>query len=161
MHQVHIIATWLHVISAVYWVGAILFTLTVLGPVMRRQPAATAVPILSSVQNRVRRFVLAGIVIFVVTGFFNLHYRGFTDFNALLESPYGRTFLMKMAPVMVMFAIYFSAPFILKKLSPNSKGTCCEVEQGPQPVSRVFAVLHMIALVCGLAVVYLGVEMRG
>ena len=51
MYEAHIIATWMHIISAVYWIGAILFTLTILAPVMRSQPASSAIPIMSEVQE--------------------------------------------------------------------------------------------------------------
>ena len=162
MYGIHLIATWLHILSAVYWIGAILFTLTVLGPTMRYQPWKIAAPIMSSVQDRVRSFVLAAIVIFVATGLINLYYRGMMDGGRLFNSPYGTIFLIKMAPVAIMFAIYFSAPLILKRLSPESKGTCCEIEEdGPRPAGKVFAMLHLIALACGLLIVFLGVMLRG
>lgn len=54
MYEIHIIATWLHIISAVYWLGAIFFILTALGPVMKSQPGQIALPIMSGVQTRVR-----------------------------------------------------------------------------------------------------------
>jgi uncharacterized membrane protein len=161
MYEIHLIATWLHILSAVYWIGAILFTLTVLGPTIRYQPEKVAVPIMSSVQNRVRSFVLSAIIIFIATGLFNLYYRGMMDSGRLFNSPYGAIFLIKMVPVAIMFAIYFSAPLILKRLSPDSKGTCCEIEEGPKPVGKVFAILHLIALACGLLIVFLGVILRG
>ncbi|MBI5345392.1 MAG: hypothetical protein HZB83_08705, partial [Deltaproteobacteria bacterium] len=101
------------------------------------------------------------IITFVATGLINLHYRGLLDARMLFANPYGRVFLIKMVPVAMMFAIYFSAPFILKSLSPDSKGACCEIEDGPRPAGRVFAILHLIALGCGAAVVFLGVMLRG
>lgn len=161
MYELHIFATWLHVISAVYWVGAILFILSVLGPLLRKRPAAVTAPLLAEVQARVRRFVLAAIGVFVATGLFNMHYRGLMDWQLLLGSGYGRTFTLKMAPVAVMFVIYFSAPTLLKRLAPQSKGSCCELENSPGPVTRVFALLHLLALACGLFAIYLGVRLRG
>lgn len=162
MYEIHIIATWLHIISAVYWLGAILFILTALGPVMKSQPGQIALPIMSGVQTRVRGIVLAAIIIFISTGVFNMHYRGLMDMDVLFGSEYGRIFLLKMVPVAVMFSIYFSAPMILKKLSPESKGVCCELENAPKPhAGKVFAILHIIALVCGLGIVFLGVRLRG
>lgn len=98
MYEIHIAATWLHIVSAIYWVGAILFTLTVLGPVMRYQNTETAVPIMQEVQRRVRRFVLVAIIIFIATGVFNMHYRGLMDTETLFSSSGGRIFLIKMFP---------------------------------------------------------------
>lgn len=161
MYEMHIVATWLHIISAIYWIGAILFILTVLGPVMRSQPSGIAMPVMSEVQGRIRRIVLIAIFIFVITGVFNMHYRGLMDIEVLSLSSYGRTFLLKMIPVAMMFIIYFSAPAILRRLSPDSSGTCCEVEGGTKPVGKVFVVLHLIALGCGLLAVLLGVKLRG
>ena len=160
MYKIHLIVTWIHILSAVYWLGAILFTLTVLGPVMRFQPGKVAVPIMSSIQNRVRRFVLVTIILFVATGSFNLYYRGLLH-NGFFSSSYGHIFLIKMIPVATMFTIYFSAPFILRRLSPESKGTCCELEEGPKAVGKVFAILHMIALGCGIIAIFMGVMLRG
>lgn len=161
MYEIHIAATWLHIVSAIYWIGAILFTLTVLGPVMRYQNTETAVPIMQEVQRRVRRFVLVAIIIFIATGVFNMHYRGLMDTETLFSSSDGRIFLIKMFPVMAMFTIYFSAPFILRRLSSESKGVCCEVEEKPNRAGRVFAALHIIALICGLSAAFLGVNLRG
>lgn len=161
MYEAHIIVTWLHIISAIYWIGAIFFIMTVLGPVMRSRPSGVAMPVMSEVQGRVRRIVLVAIFIFVITGIFNMYYRGLTDSGVLLHSPYGRTFLLKMIPVAVIFAIYFSAPLILRRLSPESSSTCCEVEGGAKPVGKVFVILHLIALGCGLLAVLLGVKLRG
>lgn len=161
MYELHIIATWLHVISAVYWVGAILFILSVLGPLLRKRPATVSTPLLAEVQARVRRFVLAAIGIFIASGLFNMHYRGLMDWQTLMGSSYGQTFALKMAPVAVMFAIYFTAPMLLKRLSPQAEGSCCELENSPGPVTRVFALLHLLALACGLFAIYLGVRLRG
>lgn len=160
MYYIHIIATWLHIMSAVYWIGAILFTLTVLGPTIRRQPGSVAAPIMSGVQKRVRSIVLLAIVIFISTGLFNAYYRGYLDMG-LPSTFQSRLFLIKMAPVAIMFAIYFSAPLILKKMAPSSPGTCCEIEGGHKPVGKVFAILHVVALVCGITIVFLGVMLRG
>lgn len=160
LYKVHLIATLIHILSAVYWLGAILITMTVLGPVMRFQPGKIATPIMSSIQNRVRRFVLVAIVLFAVTGSFNLYYRGLTDLG-FFGTSYGRIFLIKMIPVAVMFAIYFSAPLILRRLSPESNGTCCELEEGPKRAGRVFAILHMVALTSGIIVILMGVMLRG
>ena len=161
MYETHIVVTWLHIISAIFWIGAILFIITVLGPVMRSQPSGIVMPVMSEVQGRVRRIVLIAIFIFVITGVYNMHYRGLMDIGVLLHSSYGRTFLLKMIPVAVMFTIYFSAPAILRRLSPESSGTCCEVEGGTKPVGKVFVVLHLVALGCGLLAVLFGVKLRG
>ncbi len=161
MYELHIIATWLHVVSAIYWIGAILFILTVLGPVVRTRPSSVALPIMSEVQARVRRFVLAAIIVFIATGLFNMHYRGLMDMYLLFNSTYGMILLVKMVPVTVIFVIYFTAPLMLKRLSPESKGACCEVEGGQKPVGRIFAILHLIALACGLLIVFLGIRLGG
>lgn len=130
-------------------------------PVMKSQPVGNSLAVLSEVQTRVRKIVLLAILIFIITGVFNMHYRGLMNAAVLFGSSYGRIFLLKMIPVVIMFTIYFSAPVILRRLSPQSKGSCCEVEGGPNPVGRVFAILHIIALACGLTAVLLGVNLRG
>lgn len=168
MYEVHIIATWLHIISAVYWIGSILFILTALGPVLRRQPAIVVPPIMSEVHERVRGIVLIAIIIFMITGTFNMYYRGLFDAAFLLGSSYGRLFLLKTLPVSIMFTLYFSAPALMKRYSSKDSGNecsgdaaCCEMEEGHKPGNRVFAVLHVIALVSGLSAILLGVLLRG
>lgn len=74
MYKLHTIAVWLHIISAIYWLGAILFILTALAPVLRTQPSIVAPPIMDSIHKRVRRNVFAAIIVFVVTGIFNIYY---------------------------------------------------------------------------------------
>lgn len=168
MYEIHIVANWLHIISAIYWLGAISFILTTLGPVLRKQPAIVVSPIMSEVHQRVRRVVLVAIIIFIATGLFNMYYRGLMDSAVLLGSSYGRTFLLKMFPVVIMFTLYFSAPAIMRRFSSSDKKdecqesvACCEMEEGPKPGNKVFAVLHVIALACGFLTVFLGVLLRG
>lgn len=168
MYQLHILATWLHIISAIYWLGAIMFILTALGPVLRQQPSIVVPPIMTGVHERVRRNVLFAIIAFVVTGSFNMYYKGLFDSALLLGSSYGRTFLLKMFPVAIMFTLYFSAPALMKRFSSqkddeNCEGesACCETEEGHKPGNKIFAMLHIIALACGITTVFLGVLLRG
>lgn len=168
MYYIHIIATWLHIISAIYWLGAILFILTALGPVLRKQPAIVVPPIMSEVHKRVRYFVLVAIIIFTVTGIFNMYYRGLFDKDVLLGSSYGRTFLLKMFPAAIMFILYFSAPALMRRFSYENneeeckgENACCEMEEGHKPGNKVFAMLHVGALTCGFTAVLLGILLRG
>lgn len=167
MYTVHLIATWLHVISAVYWLGAIMFILTALGPVLRQQPSIVVPPIMTGVHERVRRFVLVAIIVFTITGAFNMYFRGLFDSSILFGTSYGNIFLVKMIPVAFMFTLYFSAPALMKKYGAkkdedcNDAAACCEMEEGPQPGNKVFAMLHVAALVSGIITVLLGVILRG
>lgn len=167
MQTVHIIATWLHVISAIYWLGAIMFILTALGPVLRQQPSIVVPPIMAGVHERVRRFVLVAIIIFTITGAFNMYYRGLFDASLLFGSSYGWTFLIKMIPVAFMFTLYFSAPALMKNLGSKKEddctdpAACCEMEEGAEQGNKVFAMLHVAALVSGFIAVLLGVMLRG
>lgn len=168
MYQFHILATWLHIISAIYWIGAIFFILTALGPVLRQQPSIIVPPIMTGVHERVRKNVFIAIIIFVITGIFNMSYRGLFDTAVLIGGSYGRTFLLKMLPVGIMFTLYFSAPALMKRFSSESRdeeckgeSACCEMEEGHKPGNKVFAVLHIVALACGFLAVFLGVLLRG
>jgi putative copper export protein len=167
MYELHIVATWLHIISAIYWIGAISFILTALGPVLRQQPSIVVPPIMTGVHSRVRRNVLIAIVIFVVTGVFNMYYRGLFDAATLFGSSYGNIFLLKMIPVAIMFTLYFSAPYLMKRFSSQKddeckgESACCEMEKGHKQENRIFAVLHVVALISGLLAVFLGVRLRG
>jgi len=73
-----------------------------------------------------------------------------------------------MFPVAIMFTLYFSAPALMKRFSSENKdeeckgeSACCEMEEGHKPGNKVFAVLHIVALGCGLLAVFLGVLLRG
>ncbi len=104
---------------------------------------------------------------FVITGLFNMYYRGLFDTDVLLRSSYGNIFLFKMVPVAIMFTLYFSAPALMKKFASNNEddcsgdSACCEMEEGPKPGNKVFAILHVIALASGSLTVLLGVNLRG
>lgn len=168
MYQVHIIATWLHVISAIYWIGAISFILTALGPVLRQQPSIVVSPIMEGVHSRVRRNVLIAIIVFSISGLFNMYYRGLFNTSLLFGSPYGWIFLSKMIPVTIMFTLYFSAPYLMERFSSKKEkeedctgsSACCEMEEGDKPGNKVFAMLHVAALVSGFIAVLLGVMLR-
>ena len=168
MYLIHIVATWLHIISAIYWLGAILFILTTLGPVLRKQPAIVVSPIMAEVHSRVRSFVFIAIIIFAVTGTFNMYYRGLFNPVVLFSSSYGKTLLLKMFPVAIMFTLYFSAPALMRRFSSGineeeckGESACCEMEEGHKPGNKVFAMLHVVALACGFTAVLLGISLRG
>lgn len=85
-----------------------------------------------------------------------------------MKSSYGRIFLLKMFPVAIMFILYFSAPALMKRFSSQKdeencagESACCEMEEGEKPKNKVFAVLHIIALMSGFLTVFLGVLLRG
>lgn len=77
MHALYLLSIWLHILSAVVWVGGTFFMVFVLFPVLRHPDFRDQVAAL--VRRGARRFKWIGwgcFAILIPTGGFNLYYRG-------------------------------------------------------------------------------------
>src|SRR3990167_5383061 len=104
MQTLYAVSVYLHIISATVWVGGMFFLILVLIPVLRKPEFRGLFPTLFY-QAGVR-FRLVGwisLVLLIITGTFNLSYRGFgfADLTTgrLFAGPFGHTLLVKLIAV--------------------------------------------------------------
>jgi len=113
MYTLYLVSVWIHILAAMAWIGGMLFLVLVVVPWLRAGGRVDAGVFLRETGARFRNvgWVCFGVV--VVTGTFNLWYRGvrLADFvNAgWLASSFGKTVLVKLgafALVLVVSAVH-------------------------------------------------------
>lgn len=111
------------------------------------------------VRKRVRKFVFWIIIIVVLTGLYNMGYRGLLDWQALTETAVGHRMLWKLAAAAVLFAVYFLAPYVMSGHTGGQKGA---EEHEPSKKGKIMVVgMHVIAFSAGVAAAYLGITIGG
>lgn len=108
MHSVFSIWSWirwLHLISAIAWIGGQLFILMVLLPIMRTAlPRNERTLLFARVGRRYAIVSWVALALLVVTGFLNGQRRGI-DWSRLADSSYGRILLVKLIFVALVILI--------------------------------------------------------
>lgn len=130
---------WLHVLGAVIWIGGVAFVVSVLRPALQRAldpPERRGV--LKHVASRMQRIINLVIALQVITGLL-LAWPFLRGGLPVLQSPWGRTLILKVALVVCMIVIYALTPRLLLA--------------GRQ---RLGSMLHFGLLGLGLVVIFLG-----
>lgn len=112
MHTLYLASVWLHVIAAMSWVGGMIFLVAVIVPMLRRpdwRDRAREIMQVSGRRFRTLSWIAYGTL--VVTGTFNIAYRGY-GLDALMSGDlfrgvWGRTLAHKLG--LVVFIMAFSA----------------------------------------------------
>ncbi len=100
MHALYVLSVWLHVLSAIVWVGGMFFVAIVVVPLLRRGDRATASAFMHAAGVRFRAVGWTSFALLIATGTFQLAYRGVgvSDFvdPAFLSSPFGAAITWKL-----------------------------------------------------------------
>ena len=111
------LSVFLHILSAVIWIGGMLFLALVVVPVTRPLPPGERAALVGAVGRRFRAVGWACIAVLLVTGVVNSAYRGITPENlftaALWSSPFGTTLALKLGVVAVMLALSVYHDFVI------------------------------------------------
>ncbi len=109
----------LHVLAAMVWLGGMFFLALVGAPVLRRVDSAPLRAILfRRLGERFRTVGWSTIVVLLVTGIANLHYRGLLGSSVLASatfwrSRYGQFLAIKLACVLIMVTLSAIHDFVL------------------------------------------------
>jgi uncharacterized membrane protein len=108
-----------HVLAALLWLGGTFFLAAVGAPVLRRvEPAQLRAELFYQLGVQFRRVGWIAIIVLVITGFVNLHYRGLLH-AAVLGNPsfwtsrYGHALAWKLATVLVIVALSAVHDFVI------------------------------------------------
>lgn len=101
MRTLHLLSIWIHVISAIVWIGGSVFLALILVPAMRQsEHRGVAASIVSWTGRRLRTIGWICFGLFIVTGAINLGYRGYTWSDlvdgSLFAGPFGDTLAVKL-----------------------------------------------------------------
>jgi putative copper export protein len=106
-----------HILSAMIWIGGMLFLALVLVPSTRHLPAPERAALFGSVGRRFRTIGWVCIATLLVTGVVNLTYRGVTWdtllTSALWSSPFGQTLALKLGFVAILLGLSAYHDFVL------------------------------------------------
>ena len=97
---------WLHIVAAVVAIGGTVFFLYYLRPqALALLEPPQAMQLMGAIGMRFRWAAWAALILFVVTGLYlAVEFRGITSVDALFDSSFGRTLLVKSALALVLFA---------------------------------------------------------
>lgn len=155
---VHNLVIFVHITAAMFWLGWIVFIFMFMVPSIRSVMPDTLGQIQPIIQKKVRRVVFWLIIVITATGLHNMHYRNLFDPEVLFGTQYGTRFLIKLGAALIMFAVYFSAPAIMRKTANlGNVDTCCN--QGSAIGRRIGVILHVIAFTCGMVAAFTGVSL--
>jgi putative copper resistance protein D len=111
------LSVYLHILSAIVWVGGMLFLALVVVPATRAMDPAERGALISALGRRFRVIGWLCIVLLLATGAVNAGYRGVTLgglFTApFLESAFGRTLLAKLALVALLILLSVLHDFVI------------------------------------------------
>lgn len=118
MRTLYLLSVWIHILSAIVWIGGMVFLSLVVVPVARR--AELRGQIGSLLRWTGRRFRWIGwicFLLFILTGIINLSYRGY-DWGdlwsgALWGGSFGQTLALKLALVAVIMAMSVVHDFLV------------------------------------------------
>jgi putative copper resistance protein D len=109
-----------HVLSAMFWLGGMLFLGVVGAPALRRvEPAPLRQQLFHSLGVRFRLAGWAAITVLLLTGVVNLHYRGLLQWSGVLDdpefwaTPVGRALAAKLVLVTIMLVVSAVHDFVL------------------------------------------------
>jgi uncharacterized membrane protein len=162
--SVHFAATVIHVFAGVFWLGWMVFMFLILRPSAKQIVPEDTARLQQEVQRRIRAAVFWMIPTLIITGLYNMNYRGLLDWETLAGTGYGHRMLAKLGAATLMFAIYYMAPFILRATGKDAPSDHDPADCHGHPdviVQRVSVVLHVLAFASGVTAAYLGVTLGG
>lgn len=155
----YLLAVWIHVTAVVVWVGSMVFLGLVLIPVLRR--AGTNEPkVLEMVALRLRCVGWVCILLIVLTGLYQLPYRGFGleswASGQILKNPLGQVLVVKLFLVLIIIGTSFLHDFYF---GPN---TFRMLQQKPgarqaEKLRRISSIIGRMNLLLSLVVIALAV----
>jgi len=118
MHYLYPISVWIHILAAMVWIGGAAFLAMVLVPTLR-QPEYKSISsaVLHRGALRFRTIGWVSLLTLILTGIFNLHFRGYTWANffsgALFAGPFGHALAVKLGLVGFILCISITHDFFL------------------------------------------------
>jgi putative copper export protein len=156
MSLLYQLSVFVHILSAIIWIGGMLFLALVIVPATRGLPPPERAALFSAVGQRFRTVGWVCIGLLLVTGVINSAYRGVTWDNVLTAelwtSPFGRVLSLKLAVVAVMLTLSLYHDFVI---GPRS----VRVMTGPeaQQLRRLASYVGRIEAILALVVVALAI----
>ena len=162
---VYQLSVFLHILSAVIWIGGMLFLALVVVPTTRGLPPSERAALFGAVGRRFRGVGWACIGVLIVTGAINMAYRGVTWENlfsaTLWASPFGTTLALKLGVVAVMLALSVYHDFVigprsvrlLQQAAGHGLEEAARIRRRASIVGRLEAILALVVLTLAIMLV--------
>jgi copper resistance protein D len=167
------LSVFVHILSAIIWIGGMLFVALVVVPATRSLPPSERAALFSTVGRRFRTVGWVCIGALLVTGVVNVAYRGVTWENlftiALWGSPFGVTLALKLGVVAIMLGLSAYHDFVIgprsvrlssgpagRSAMASSDGRLAAAQRARRAASligRVEAILALIVLALAIMLV--------
>ena len=154
-----------HILSAIVWVGGMLFLALVVAPATREMAPDERGALFDAVGRRFRTIGWTCIALLVVTGAVNMSYRGVTwdrfFSGQLLESDFGRVLVVKLGVVTAMLGLSLAHDFVigpasvraLERKEPDAPRAAAALRRRASWLGRVNALLALLVVALGVALV--------
>jgi uncharacterized membrane protein len=148
---------WIHILAAIAWVGGMIFLTLVVVPVERGvQDRKLRYELVNKIGTRFKYLGWGSIVLLVITGLYNVLQK-IPSWDVLLSTSYGKTLLLKLVFVFIMFALSALHDFYLgPKLVQRGKIKKEKITN----LTRFLTILARGNLLLGLIVILLAVTLR-
>ena len=153
------LSVFLHIMSAIIWVGGMFFLALVVVPVARHLPPADRAALFGAVGRRFRTVGWVCIALLIVTGIINMTYRGVTLDNVftaeLWGSPFGSVLAVKILVVAALLALSVVHDFVLgprsvRVLEGVGQGTPEQQQAAAEQAERLRQLASMMGRVEGI-----------
>lgn len=151
----------LHVLAALFWLGGMFFLAAVGAPVLRQvEPPELRSMLFRRLGEQYRRIGWIAIVILLITGTLNLHFRGVLSAevlgaSAFWQTRYGHSLMWKLGAVTAMLVVQAIHDFIVGPAASHvTPGSAEHVR-----VRRRAALLARLSAVLGIVVVIAAVRL--
>jgi len=120
--RVHYLMTLIHITCVLFWLGWMVFFSLIMVPVLRKEVPENFVRIRAILQARPRSVVNVLLVVLVLTGVYNMEYRGLMSTRALFGTETGLLFVLKLFLATFLIGLYWLAPrFVIPDEDSQSK----------------------------------------
>jgi copper resistance protein D len=161
MKLLYLLSVWSHLLAAMLWIGGMLFLVLVLVPFLRRPEYRQQAPVLLHWTGlRFRWLGWLCFALLIVSGTFNLAYRGFGWADVvngrLWQGPFGQTLAIKLLLVAVILLLSAAHDFVIGPRATDVWRTN-PADPAVQRLRRQASWFGRLNLLLGLLVVFLAV----
>lgn len=163
--NLYLLSVFLHILSAMLWIGGMLFLILIVTPFLKQSDRMDSATFYRNAGQRFRKIAWMGFGVFLVTGVFNLGYRGvrLTDFvrSEWLGSPYGKLILTKLTlffGIIILSAIhdFWIGPAATRAVSgegPRDPVAAQKLRKSAALYGRINFLLGLIMVALGVMIV--------
>ena len=161
--MLYLLSVWIHILAAMVWIGGMLFLVLVVVPWLRKGPRSDAAVFLRETGERFRNVGWACFVLLLITGTFNLWFRGvqLSDFARAewLTSPFGTMVAVKLGAFLLVLIVSLIHDFVVgpratRALAAGAQSNEARIERRRASVlGRVNVLLALVLVAAGVMLV--------